>query len=204
MQDDLKAFEGARQPEEAGEQPLTGQPQPEETPQPEAEKRRTRRPVGGWPLTILLCLNMLVLGIIGGFLGRPLITGPERVLGLQTVVPGGGAQGAAQAAATTPVPADPSAQATAQVKLRDAAAATTRHFIGEANAPITIIEFADFQCPYCGKFQSQTFTQINEQYVKKGIVRFGYHQYAFLGSEFDVGGGGERVRRRPERLLAIS
>ncbi len=55
--------------------------------------------------------------------------------------------------------------------------------MGDDNAPVTIIEFADFQCPYCGQFQSQTFRQIDEQYVKKGLVRFGYHQMAFLGPE---------------------
>jgi protein-disulfide isomerase len=174
MQDNLRAPEGKGQPEEAGPQPETRQLQP---------GKRTSRPGGGWPLTIILCLNTLVVGMIVGFLGRPLIAGPERVLGVQTAIPRVGTPLAGQAAATTPVPADPSAQATSQAKLLDAATSTTRHFIGDANAPITIIEFADFQCPYCGQFQSQTWPQINEQYVKKGLVRFGYHQFAFLGPE---------------------
>jgi protein-disulfide isomerase len=146
-------------------------------------RKRLRRPAGGWPVTILWCLNALVVGIIIGFLIRPAITGPERALGAPTPVSRGAGAQAAQAAAVTPAPADPSAMATAQANLLAASKSTTRHFTGDEKAPVTIIEFADFQCPYCGEFQSQTFQQINEQYVKKGLVRYGYHHMAFLGPE---------------------
>ena len=72
MQDDLKASEGERRTRRGG-RAAPDRAASARDPAAEAEKRRTRRPVGGWPLTIILCLNMLVLGIIGGFLGRPLI-----------------------------------------------------------------------------------------------------------------------------------
>src|SRR5450756_2600438 len=119
MQDDVRAPEGERPPEEAGPQPEIRQLQP---------GKRHARPGGGWPLTITLCLNMLLLGVIVGFLGRPLIAGPERVLGVATVIPGDtGTPAAAQAVAATPAPADPIAQATAQAKLLAASTSTTRH-----------------------------------------------------------------------------
>jgi len=34
---------------------------------------------------------------------------------------------------------------------------------GNSNAPVTIIEFFDFQCPFCGKFYTQTLPQIKKE-----------------------------------------
>ena len=44
-------------------------------------------------------------------------------------------------------------------------------FLGDENAPVTIIEFSDYQCPFCGRFFSQTLPQIKEKYIKTGKVR---------------------------------
>jgi protein-disulfide isomerase len=57
----------------------------------------------------------------------------------------------------------------------------TRHFKGDPDAPVTIIEFSDFQCPYCSKFSMQTLPKIEEKYVQQGIVRLGYRHAAFQG-----------------------
>ncbi len=48
---------------------------------------------------------------------------------------------------------------------------------GDPDAPVTIIEFSDFECPFCGRFYSQTLGQIEEQYVKTGKVRFIYRDF---------------------------
>jgi protein-disulfide isomerase len=48
---------------------------------------------------------------------------------------------------------------------------------GEQNAPITIIEFSDFQCPFCARFHEQTLPLILEQYVKTGKVKFVYRDF---------------------------
>ena len=54
---------------------------------------------------------------------------------------------------------------------------------GTANAPIELIEFADFQCPFCGRFFSTTGKEIIEKYVKTGKAKLVYHDFAFLGEE---------------------
>jgi protein-disulfide isomerase len=42
--------------------------------------------------------------------------------------------------------------------------------IGPADAPITIVEFSDFQCPFCKRFQDETFKQLMAAYP--GKIRF--------------------------------
>jgi len=48
---------------------------------------------------------------------------------------------------------------------------------GLATAPVTIIEFSDFECPFCARFYSQTLNQIEEKYIKTGKVRLVYRDY---------------------------
>lgn len=55
--------------------------------------------------------------------------------------------------------------------------------LGDPNAPVTIIEYSDFQCPFCGRFYSQTEPSIKENYVQTGKVKFVYRHFAFLGPE---------------------
>jgi len=50
----------------------------------------------------------------------------------------------------------------------------TRAFneLGPADAPVTIIEFSDYQCPYCAHFALETFPGIRRAYVDTGKVRY--------------------------------
>jgi len=48
---------------------------------------------------------------------------------------------------------------------------------GSVNAPVTIIEFSDFQCPYCERFFSQTLSQIRTNYIDTGKVRLVYKNF---------------------------
>jgi protein-disulfide isomerase len=57
------------------------------------------------------------------------------------------------------------------------------HTRGVANAPVTIEEWADFQCPACGQFARITEPQLLASYVTKGQVRIVFHHFAFIGAE---------------------
>jgi len=48
---------------------------------------------------------------------------------------------------------------------------------GKASAPVTIIEFSDFQCPFCGKFYSETYTQLKKDYIDTGKVRLVFRDF---------------------------
>jgi len=45
-------------------------------------------------------------------------------------------------------------------------------FIGDADAPVTVIEFTDLQCPFCERHHSQVYPQIVSQYVDTGKVKY--------------------------------
>lgn len=47
--------------------------------------------------------------------------------------------------------------------------------LGPQNAPITIIEFSDFQCPFCKSFHDQTFSRLQKKY--EGKIRFVYRDF---------------------------
>lgn len=48
---------------------------------------------------------------------------------------------------------------------------------GQANAPVTLIEYSDFTCGYCVKFFKQTWPRIQTRYVDTGKVRFIYRDF---------------------------
>jgi len=61
---------------------------------------------------------------------------------------------------------------------------------GDKNAKVTIVEFSDFQCPYCGKFYQETWSQIKKDYIDTGKVKvafkhlpLGFHEYAMPAAE---------------------
>ncbi|WP_420545879.1 DsbA family protein [Nitrosopumilus sp.] len=49
--------------------------------------------------------------------------------------------------------------------------------IGDPNAPITIIEFSDFQCPFCARFHVQTLPSIYEEYIEQGKVKLVFRDF---------------------------
>ncbi len=49
--------------------------------------------------------------------------------------------------------------------------------IGDPNAPITIIEFSDFQCPFCARFHIQTLPLILEEYIEQGKVKLVFRDF---------------------------
>lgn len=62
--------------------------------------------------------------------------------------------------------------------------------LGKDDAPVTLIEFVDYQCPFCKRFFDQTFSQLKTEYVDTGKVKIvmrdfplSFHQNAQKASE---------------------
>ena len=48
------------------------------------------------------------------------------------------------------------------------------HRLGSPKAKIGIVEFSDYQCPYCSQFHNQIFPRLVKEYVDTGVVQFIY------------------------------
>jgi protein-disulfide isomerase len=59
--------------------------------------------------------------------------------------------------------------------------------LGRADAPVTVVEFADLQCPYCAQWSQQAFPEIVQDYVRTGKVRLIFGGLSFLGPDSEQG-----------------
>ena len=55
--------------------------------------------------------------------------------------------------------------------------------LGNPNARVTVVEFADFQCPFCGKYFKEVLPVLREKFIDTGKVRLVFMNFAFLGQE---------------------
>ncbi len=65
---------------------------------------------------------------------------------------------------------------------------TGEPFIGSPNAPVTIAEWSDWQCPFCDQFEEQTLPAIIRDYVNTGKVKIVFKDLQFLGSDSQTAG----------------
>jgi protein-disulfide isomerase len=49
--------------------------------------------------------------------------------------------------------------------------------LGDANAPITVIEYASMTCPHCAHFSATTFPELKKRYIDTGKVRFIFREF---------------------------
>jgi len=50
-------------------------------------------------------------------------------------------------------------------------------FKGNPDAPVTVVEFSDFQCPFCSRFYDQTLPALEEKYINTGQVKLVYKDF---------------------------
>lgn len=76
-------------------------------------------------------------------------------------------QGGAAAAAGAP-------GAPSLVDSVDVTVASAGHARGSKTAKLAIVEFSDFQCPYCGRFAKETLPQLKREFIDAGVAQFIY------------------------------
>ncbi|MCL1632345.1 DsbA family protein [Sporolactobacillus sp. CPB3-1] len=54
-------------------------------------------------------------------------------------------------------------------------------YIGSSNAPVKVVEFSDYHCPYCKEFEETVIPKLNNDYVKTGKVSFYFINNTILG-----------------------
>ena len=56
-------------------------------------------------------------------------------------------------------------------------------YLGSSNAKVTVVEYADYQCPYCEKWYSSVMPELKAKYINTGKIKFVYQDFAFLGAD---------------------
>lgn len=62
--------------------------------------------------------------------------------------------------------------------------------LGRSDAPLVMVEYTDYQCPFCSRFHTATFPELKKQYIDTGKLRFisrdfplAFHQHAMKAAE---------------------
>lgn len=72
----------------------------------------------------------------------------------------------------------PGAPAATPLKIDPATAGPAQGYtIGNPNAPVKIQEFADFECPACGRFSSITEPDVRKRIIEPGLANFTYYDF---------------------------
>src|SRR3990172_7467474 len=121
---------------------------------------------------------IFVLGLAAGYLfwGRPtsLPAGTVAEVPAASVASGPGPATAAAVEAASPTARPPSGTEETEIT-RYPVPVDDDPFFGPANAPVTIIEFSDYQCPYCKRWHAETYPRLLEEYA--GRIRIVYHHF---------------------------
>lgn len=59
-------------------------------------------------------------------------------------------------------------------------------FLGEASAPVEIVEFGDYKCPSCKEFTESLFPVIYEELVETGKAKFYFMNYSFIAADSTI------------------
>jgi len=89
--------------------------------------------------------------------------------------------------------AQPQQQAPAAPKIQQymTVKSDTINVLGKPDALLTMVEFTDYQCPFCGRFEATTFPEIKKNYIDTGKMRLivrdlpleGLHPYALKAAQ---------------------
>ena len=77
-------------------------------------------------------------------------------------------------------PVDPADDPLTGLVRRDADEVTA---IGDVDAPVVMLNYSEFQCPFCGKFARSTERTLVEKYVEDGTLRIEWRDFPYLGEE---------------------
>ncbi|XIE79431.1 DsbA family protein [Streptomyces sp. SBR177] len=97
-----------------------------------------------------------------------------------------GAGSGASSGAAAEVSADPSAGVYPELEAYARRDAADKLALGRADAPVVMIEYADFKCGFCGKFARDTEPALVKKYVDAGTLRIEWRNFPIFGEESEA------------------
>lgn len=55
--------------------------------------------------------------------------------------------------------------------------------MGDKDAPVVLIEYSDYRCPFCGAFARDSMPKLKKEYIDTGKVRFEFRDFPVFGPE---------------------
>ena len=75
--------------------------------------------------------------------------------------------------------------------------------IGDPDAPVTLVEFADLQCPFCAQWAREAFPVYVRDYVREGQLRIEFRPMAFIGDDSERGARAALAAADEDRLWHV-
>ncbi len=72
--------------------------------------------------------------------------------------------------------------------------------LGKPNAPVTIYEFADLQCPFCAEFAKNNLPLLVRDYVATGKAKLVYQDMAFIGPDSETAAAAAEAAAQQDKL----
>lgn len=153
-------------------EPETTWPDESETAIPAASSGSHRLPEHKGSLLLPALLLLLVGGLIGYAIGRQSAAGAAAETAVRTIVPTAPAAISASSgnagSTFSSAPAGPTPASITPEMVRA---------LGDPNAPVTIVEFSDYQCPFCLRHFQQTIPQLKAEYIDTGRVYYVFKDF---------------------------
>jgi protein-disulfide isomerase len=169
---------------------------------------------GGWTF-VATCFAFALGFLLAGLIGFDLVPREPVEVGIVAQ--------AVQASLTALSPTEPPPPTNVPTNLTYSA---RDYSIGPEDAPITLVEFSDYRCQFCGRFALETLNDLLEEY--DGLLRFVYRDYPIFGEDsvraahaaycadlqesfwdyhfliFESQTGGQSTQLDPETLVAMA
>ncbi len=101
------------------------------------------------------------------------------IISISVLLSGGiikvGGVGTTTGTAQTPTPEQPAAPAAPSGPVK--VSIDDDPVLGDKNAPVTVIEFSDYECPFCKRHFDQTYSTLKKDYIDTGKVKLVFRDY---------------------------
>lgn len=72
--------------------------------------------------------------------------------------------------------------------------------IGRKDAPVVMVEYSDYRCPFCGRFARETHPELVRRYVDSGVLRIEWRDFPIFGAQSERAAQAARAAARQGRF----